>query len=89
MREILKDCTKEALINLDQSKVFDRVDHRLLAIVLEAAGFQPEFSKWITTSGGAVEREALGGVRDRAVGPAGMPLVSSLSPRFGAPAPEA
>ena len=32
--EGIKDDTKAALINLDQSKAFDRVDHRFLAAVL-------------------------------------------------------
>ena len=37
---------------------------------------------------GASERVAFGGIRNRVVGPAGLPLVSSsLGPRFGAPAP--
>ena len=36
------------LINLDQSMAFYRVDHRFLAIVLETAGFQLEFRKWIS-----------------------------------------
>ena len=42
----LKDDTEAALINLDQSKAFDRVDYRFLTTVLETAGFQPEFRKW-------------------------------------------
>ena len=46
--EGIKDDTRAALINLDQSKAFDRVDHRFLAAVLETAGFQPEFRKWIS-----------------------------------------
>ena len=33
----LDNGTEVALINLDQSKVFDRVDHRFLATVLETA----------------------------------------------------
>ena len=38
--------------------------------------------------GGVGEREAFEGIRDRAVGSAGLPPVSSsLSPRFGVPAP--
>ena len=37
-----------ALISLDQSKAFDRVDHRFLASVLETARFQPEFRRWIS-----------------------------------------
>ena len=46
--EGIKDDTKAALINLDQSKAFDRVDHRFLAAVLETTGFKPEFRKWIS-----------------------------------------
>ena len=37
-----------ALINLDQSNAFDRVDHRFWATVLETAGFKLEFRKWIS-----------------------------------------
>ena len=36
-----------ALINLDQSKVFDRVDHGFLESVLSAAGFGQHFRTWI------------------------------------------
>ena len=43
--EGLKDDADAALINLDQSKVFDRVDHRFLAEVLKTAGFKPEFCR--------------------------------------------
>ena len=32
-----------ALINLDQSKAFDRVDHGFMEAVLSAAGFGPHF----------------------------------------------
>ena len=46
--EGIKDDTKAALINLDQSKAFVMVDHRFLAAVLETAGFKPEFCKWIS-----------------------------------------
>ena len=46
--EGLKDGTEAALINLDHSKAFDRVDYRLLATVWETAGFKPEFRKWIS-----------------------------------------
>ena len=51
IREVLdgiKDDTQVALISLDQSKAFDRVDHRFLATVLETAGFKPEFRRWIS-----------------------------------------
>ena len=46
--ETLKNDTEAELINLDQSKAFDRVDHRFLAAVLETTGFKPEFRKWIS-----------------------------------------
>ena len=36
-----------ALVNLDQSKAFDRVDHQYLAAVLNAVGFGPVFRGWI------------------------------------------
>ena len=36
-----------ALINLDQSKAFDRVDHSFLESVLSAAGFGLHFHTWI------------------------------------------
>ena len=41
-------CTEDALINLDQSKAFDRMDHRFLAAVLETVGFEPVFREWIS-----------------------------------------
>ena len=52
VREILEgleDYTDAALINLDQSKASNTVDHRFLATVLETAGFKLEFCKWIST----------------------------------------
>ena len=51
IREVLEgieDSTEAALISLDQSKALDRVDHRFLATVLETAGFEPEFRRWIS-----------------------------------------
>ena len=51
IREVLEeieDGTEDALTSLDQSKAFDRVDHRFLASVLETAIFQPEFCRWIS-----------------------------------------
>ena len=44
----IEDDTEAVLINLDQSKAFDRVDRRFLAAVLETAGFESEFHKWIS-----------------------------------------
>ena len=83
IREVLEgieDGTKAALISLDQSKAFDRVDHQFLATVLETAGFEPEFRRWISMmyhNPQAVVhclRKAFGGVCDPAFGPAGCPL---------------
>ena len=51
MREILEgseDGTEPALINLDQFKAFNRFDYRFLMTVLETAGFELEFCKWIS-----------------------------------------
>ena len=48
IREVLegiKDDTEAALHSLDQSKAFDRDDHRFLATVFETAGFEPEFRR--------------------------------------------
>ena len=46
--ESIEDDTEAALISLDQSKAFNRVDHRFLATVLETARFEPEFRRWIS-----------------------------------------
>ena len=46
--ERLDDGTEAVLINLDQSKAFDRVEHRFLSSILETAGFKPEFYRWIS-----------------------------------------
>ena len=45
IRERIVDDTEAALINLDQSKAFNRVDHWFLVAVLETAGFKPEFCR--------------------------------------------
>ena len=47
--EGIEDDIDAALISLDQSKAFDRVDHRFLVAVLETAGFELEFRRWINT----------------------------------------
>ena len=44
--EGIKDGTEAALINLDQPKAFDRVDHQFMASVLEIARFK--FRRWIS-----------------------------------------
>ncbi|CAE1276092.1 unnamed protein product [Acanthosepion pharaonis] len=68
-----------ALINLDQSKAFDRVDHRFLEAVLSAAGFGPHFRTWIrllyASPGALVE---VNGVRSK-------PFMLSRSFRQGCP----
>ena len=38
---------KAALINLDQSKAFDKVNHYFLVTVLSRAEFEPNFRRWI------------------------------------------
>ena len=44
----IEDGTEAALISLDQSKGFHRLNHRFLATVLETAGFEPEFRRRIS-----------------------------------------
>ena len=64
-------------------KVFDRVDHWVLATVLESARFKLEFHKWINMmyNSGA----AFGGFHDQVVHLAGLaPISSSLYPCFRA-----
>ena len=102
IREVLEeieDGTEAAVINLDQSKAFDRIDHRFLASVLETTGFKPEFRRWISMMyrnpqavvqvNGRRSWEFVG-VHDWVICPAGLPPVSaSLCPRFGDHAPKA
>ena len=51
LRNIIDFCNEKnvpcCLINLDQSKAFDRVSHKFLFATLEAFGFGPSFIKWI------------------------------------------
>ena len=90
--EGIEDGTEAALISLDQSKGFDRVDHRFLATVLKTAGFQPEFCRWISMmyhDPQAVMR--MNGKRSGAFAiersvQQGCPLCP-VCPRFGVPAP--
>ena len=44
----LEDDTKAVLIDLDQFKAFDKVDYQFFMMVLETAGYKPEFCKWIS-----------------------------------------
>ena len=77
VREVLErmdDGTEAALINLDQSKAFDWVDHRFLASVLESAGFKPEFCRSMMNHN---PWEGFECVRDRAVHPEELPSVPS------------
>ena len=88
IREVLegiKDDTESALISLDQSKAFDRVDHRFLASVLETAGFKPEFRRWISMI--YHNPQAVVQVNGRRSGLP--PVSSSLCPRVGAPPAQA
>ena len=72
--EGIEDDTETALINLDQSKASDRVDHRFLATAPVTAGFESGFRKCISMvyhnpqGGGAGERKAFKGFRDRVIG---------------------
>ena len=90
----IKDSTEAALISLDQSKAFDRVDHRFLASVLETAGFQPGFCRRISmmyhNPQGVVQvnRRRPRVLKIECSARQGCLLVSfSLCPHFGAPAP--
>ena len=78
----LRDDTKAALINLDQFKAFDRVDHRFLATVLETVGFKAGFHKWISMMyHNAQTVVQVNGRRSRSSGRSGrvVPCVFSIS----------
>lgn len=44
----VKDNKQGELINMDQSKLFDRFDHWHQTTVLQAAGIKPGFQRWIS-----------------------------------------
>ena len=84
VREILegiKDDTEGALINLDQSKAFDRMDHRFLVTVFGDCRIRtgvPQMAQHDVpqpAGGGAGERKAFEGFCDRPIGPARSPLL--------------
>ena len=95
VREVLegiKDGTKAALVSLDQSKAFDKVDHRFLASVLETAGFKREFRRWISMMYHKPRVVVqVNGERSRSSGWYGRiaPISSSQCHNFGAPARKA
>ena len=98
IREILKgiqDDTEASLISLDQTKAFDRVDHRFLATVLETAGFEPEFRRWFSMMyHNPLAEVQVNGRRSRVFAiersvRQGCALSPLLYPRVGAPPPQA
>lgn len=46
--EVVKDNNQAALINLDYSKAFNRVDHQYLDAVLQVIRFKNNLCKWIS-----------------------------------------
>ena len=66
----IEDGTEAALNNLDQSKAFERLDHRFLATVLQ----MDQQSKPRLAGGGASEQKALRDFRGREVCLPGLPL---------------
>ena len=90
IREVLEgieDSTEAAPISLDQSKAFDRVDHRFLTTVLETAGFEPEFRRCISMMYHNPQAVVQVNGRCSRAFAIERSVSSSQCPRFGAPAP--
>ena len=92
--EGIEDDSEAALINLDQFKAFDRVDHRFLAMVFGDCHIRtgvPQMDQHAVpqlAGGGADEWKVFEAFCDRVIGQANLPLVpSSRCPSFGTPAP--
>ena len=72
-----------ALINLDQSKAFDRVDHAFLEAVSSAAGFGLHFRTWICLLYASPRvRVAVNGVRSEpftlTIDSSGLPVIAHV-----------
>lgn len=46
--EGVKDDDHTAIINLEQLKALDRLDHRYLAAILQGSGFKADIYSWIS-----------------------------------------
>ena len=73
-----------ALINLDQSKAFDRVDHAFLEAVLSSAGFGVDFRTWIrllyASPGVMVEVKwgKVGALHSDSIDSSGLPVIAHV-----------